>query len=114
MESLKLNQIVLWTARITGGLLLAFLIFMVGAHVIDPESANEEMISFKDGITFFFFPACTIIGLTVAFKKEGLGGLISTIGFVGMNIIRPDLLMTSITFLAIPGLLYILYWYLTK
>ena len=113
MSTDKLAKSVLWAARISGGLLLAFMVFMVGAHVINPESA-ETTINLKDGISFFFFPACTIVGLAIAFKKEGLGGLISTLGFAGLGIVRPDLLMSSIMLLSIPGILYLGYWFLTK
>jgi len=110
--------IILWIARIWGSISLAFMLFFVGAHLIGTlTAAGEPMRKFgsvPEMISFAFFPVFTIIGLGLAFKWEGFGGLVSTAGIIGFHILRPELLFNlMIDGLAFPGLLYILYWFLS-
>lgn len=120
MENKKLiSNIILWTARIWGSLSLAFLLFMVGAHVIGALTGAEDGFGFtstSEMVTFFlFFPVGTMIGLSIALKWPGLGGLITIGGMIGFHIIRPDLFLhPMIDGLAAPGLLYLIYWYLSR
>lgn len=111
--------IVRWIARIWGSLSLAFLLFFVGAHLIGTLTGESEPIgkfnSISEMISFAFFPVSIIIGLGVAWKWEGLGGLITIAGIIGLKIIRSDLIFDPIIDgLAAPGLFYILYWFLSR
>lgn len=112
----RLANIIRWIARILGALILIFVLFFLLMDVFgSQESFGEGMISIYDYIAFICFPISTIIGLAIAFKWEGLGGLISTVGFLCLLFVRPDLssslLMMS---LVIPGLLYIIHWIMTR
>jgi len=109
-----ITQTALWTARISGTSVLAFVLFMIGAHIfgVQPPSDNEpltttELLSVICGIGM-------LIGLAIALFREGLGGLISTLGIIGFFIVRSDLIANPGLegWFVIPGLLYLIYWYL--
>lgn len=105
-------------ARIWVTISLAFLVFFVGAHLIDSLSGDGDPLgNFKsesEMISFAFFPLSLIIGLAIAWKWEGLGGFITIDEIIGFHIMRPDLLFNvMIDGLAAPGLFYIVYWFLT-
>ena len=111
--------IILWIARIWGSLSLAFLLFMVGASVIGTYTGGGNpdggFKSTSEMVSFLFFPLSVILGLGIAWKWEGLGGLITIGGIIGFHIIRPDLIFDFwIDGLAIPGLLFLIYWFLSK
>jgi len=115
----QITQIIRWFARILGSLSLAFLLFMVGAHVLATITGEGETIgkfnSVSEMISFAFFPVSIIIGLGIAWKWEGLGGFITIAGIIGFHLIRPDLIFDLIiNGLAAPGLLFIIYWFLVK
>ena len=115
----RITSIILLTARIWGSISLAFLVFMVGAHVIGSLTGGEDGLGFTSTSEIFqfllFFPAGTIIGLSIALKWPGLGGLITVGGMIGFHIIRPDLIFNPmIDGLMAPGLLYLIYWYLSR
>ncbi|HKJ48786.1 MAG TPA: hypothetical protein VJ973_06835, partial [Christiangramia sp.] len=70
-----ITKTVLWIARIWGGLILAFILFFVIAHLFSEEEASSN--AFKDPkevISFICFPILTCIGLALAYKWPGLGG----------------------------------------
>jgi len=106
-----------WIARIWSILSLAFLLLFFGASII--SSIGKETFAFKDVFQFVFFPIGLTIGLIIAWKWEGLGGIIaigSIIGFhLQMLIIhgKPDFVL-FIELLAAPGILFILYWILSR
>lgn len=111
----KTANLIRWIARIWGTLILAFVLFFVLAHIFgDEESGGFQGTS--EIITFIFFPVSSVIGLSIAWKWEGLGGLITTLGIIGLFIMRFDLIsnLYIIVGIAPPGILYVLYWYLTK
>ncbi len=100
----RIATIIRLIARIWGSLILLFLLLFLGAHVFQalcgPEGAGDggfnstgEMLSF-----YFFFPVGTMIGLALAWKWEGLGGLITMGAIMGNFIMRPDLITTPFTF----------------
>lgn len=101
---------ILWSARISGTLVLGFILFFLGSHLfLDNESGNGFQ-SIKEIAMFINFPILVMIGLVVAYKNELLGGVLSTLGFAMLFLLEPKLadpkdpilLVTSI-----PGLLYI-------
>jgi len=114
----RVATIIRWIARIWGGTSLLFLIFMVGAHLIGAISGTSDGTGFSstsEMISFLFFPISIMIGLGLAWKWDGLGGLITILGIVGFHIIRPDLILDPmIDGLAAPGIFFIIYWLITK
>lgn len=108
-----------WLARIWGTLILAFVLFFLLAHIFGEESSEElrnALRNAREVITFLLFPIGTVVGLGIALRWEGLGGLIATISVIGLFILRPDLISAPWLILGIapPGILYILYWFLSR
>lgn len=110
----KTANIIRWIARIWGTTILAFVLFFLFANIFGSEESGgirdvKEAISAISGIF-------AIIGLAIALKWEGLGGLLTIIGLTGLFIVRFDLISNPyiIGGIAPPGILYLIYWYLTK
>ena len=110
----KTPNIIRWIARIWGTTILAFVLFFLFADIFGSEESGgirdvKEAIVAISGII-------AIIGLAIALKWEGLGGLLTIIGLTGLFIVRFDLISNPyiIAGIAPPGILYLIYWYLTK
>jgi len=120
MKSKKqIATIIRWIARIWGSVSLVIMLFMVGAHLLATITGKGEPIghfkSVSEMVSFAFFPLSIILGLGIALKWEGLGGLITIAGIIGFHIMRPDLIFDlMIEGLAAPGIFYILYWFLSS
>ena len=84
MDRQRILTLLLWTARILGSLILAFVLFFLVAHLFGDEESNAGFSSTRDIISFAFFPIATVLGLALAWKWEGVGGGISTLGFLGL------------------------------
>jgi len=109
------TRVVRWTARIVSIIVLVFVLFFVIADLLDNYSV-EDPLPLLDKVAFIFFPLSTIVGLCMAWRWEGLGGLIIIAGLIGLLTIRPDLLSSPLllALIAIPGMLFLLYWYLAR
>ncbi len=112
----KTANTIRWIARIWGSLILAFVLFFVLAHIFGAEEFGKEFRNIGEVITFIFFLISSVIGLSIALKWEGLGGLVTIGGLIGLFIMHFDLISSLffIAGIAPPGILYILYWYLSK
>ncbi|MCW5900546.1 MAG: hypothetical protein KIT10_14875 [Flavobacteriales bacterium] len=104
-------RVILWAARISGTLLLAFLLFMLIGHLTgDANGPNGMRFSNnRELIAFLFFPVCTIIGLALAYKRELLGGTIAIGSLVALFLLRPDLMQMRFLLMLLPGVLYLLH-----
>ncbi|QQR87395.1 MAG: hypothetical protein IPJ76_03995 [Flavobacteriales bacterium] len=102
---------VYWLARVTGTLLLGFLLFMLFGHLSgDANGPNAwEFNNKADMLSFLLFPVCTSIGLALAYKWELLGGALVVLSLAGLLVLRPDLLRPQFLWLAVPGLLYVVH-----
>ena len=111
----KVLQAVLLTARILGSAIFAFILFFLLAHVFGNEESGDGFRNAGEVVMFLFFPISTVIGLGLALKWEGLGGFITTVGMIGLFIMRPDLLFNMYMAIPIvPGILYLIYWRFRK
>ena len=115
----KLPRILLIISRIWGSLSLLFLLFMVGAHLIGAISGSgadgNGFQSTTEVLSFICFPVSVMIGLGLAWKWEGLGGIITVVGIICFHITRPDLIFDPmIDGIAFPGFLFLLYWFLVR
>ena len=115
----QIARMVLFIARFLGSISLAFLLFMVGAHLIGSFFGSGEngsgFQSTTEVFSFIFFPVSIMIGLALALKWEGLGGLITIVGIICFHALRPDLIFDPmIDGLAFPGFLFIIYWVLAR
>ena len=106
-----------WIARIWSILSFAFLLLFFGAHIF--SSSETDTFAFKDLLQFVFFPIGLTIGLIIAWKMEGLGGIIAIASIIGFHLQmlithgKPDFVLL-IELLAAPGILFILYWILSR
>ncbi|MCB0793630.1 MAG: hypothetical protein KDB88_02740 [Flavobacteriales bacterium] len=101
-------------ARWSGGLLVAFLVFMLVGHVFGEEGA----LTFSgtgDGLAFLCFPIGLAAGLALAYWKPLPGGLLATTSLMVLFILRPDLMSQPMFWVfLVPGILHILGVVLSK
>lgn len=104
-------RLLLWAARITGTLLLGFLLFMLIGHLTGDANGPTGMrfSNNRELIAFLFFPVCTIIGLAFAYKWELLGGAIAIGSLLALFLLRPDLMQVRFLLMLLPGVLYLLH-----
>ncbi len=116
-KQIQFVTIIRWIARIWSILSLTFLLLFFGAHIF--SSGGEETFAFKDVFQFVFFPIGLAIGLILAWKWEGLGGIIAIASIIGFHL---QMLVVHgkadfglfFELLAAPGILFILYWILSR
>ena len=105
MQKQKGLTIILWVARLLGSVVIVFLLFMTIGELLSTNT-KTVMIKSSDILALLLFPISTILGLLIAFKWKGLGGLITVGGMICLHVIRPDLASSLlISAFAIPGLL---------
>ncbi len=111
----KITSAIRWIARILSAIVIVFVLFFLLADIFGSEEAGFGSMSAKDAIAFAFFPLGSIIGLALAWKWEGLGGLVAVLSIVALVFIRPDILSNFLLvgMVVVPGLIFILYWYLS-
>lgn len=108
-----INTIIRWIARIWSLLSIAFILYMVIGHLFgsEPQTINST----KDILAFSFFPTDVLIGLLIAWKWEGLGGIITIGSVAGLYVLRPDLIGNLlIGAVAAPGILFLVYWIMVR
>ncbi len=111
------TTILLWTARILAGMVLLFVLHMIGGHILSDNPNEFSFNSWKEVGIFLFFPTGTSLGLLLAFKREGLGGAIALSCLIGLAVLNPESFSGSTPFfilLSIPPLLFLVYWLLIR
>ena len=102
-----------WIARVASiisiGLLLAL---FIGESGLDPSH-----VAAREAIGLVFFPVGVVIGMIVAWWKEGWGGAISVLSLVGFYFVYGYLLSSHIhgwyfVMFTAPGFLFLLHWFL--
>ena len=107
-------------ARVLGSLSVMFLLFMIIGNLIPLLNGPEETFgggfkSTREFVSFLFFPVSILIGLSLAWKWDGLGGIITIGGMIAFFILRPDLISNLFMIsLPAPGLLFLIYWILSR
>jgi hypothetical protein len=116
MEVNTLARIVRWIARITGSLLLLFLLWMLVGHLTGSANGPHGMTFRSTGeiLAFVLFPVCTMAGLAMAYRRELLGGATVVGSIALLCALRPDLVQPYFLALTVPGVLYLLYWALQR
>lgn len=111
----KFTTTIRWIARISGSLILAFILFFILAYLFGEDESGDGFRNTNEVLSFIFFPVSTLVGLGLAYKWEGLGGIITIIGVIALFIVRPDLLNSILMAIpVIPGVLYSTYWIMKK
>ena len=109
-------DVVRWIARIWGSLSVAFLLFMIIGHVIDPEVPFlSGFHSTREVIIFLLFPVSTMIGIWMAWPSEFWGSLFTLVGISGLFALRQDLLFDPwISIIIAPAFIYLFVWWLDR
>jgi hypothetical protein len=125
MNEIKHYQGLRWTARIFGGLIVVLFLYIVVSEYIEelqnpdvsPVRALVSLVSSADGMLFAWI-SCGIamVGLILAYWKEGLGGGISLISFILVYIKLESgnfhvFTFISLLVVSIPCVLYLIYWW---
>ena len=123
-NTIDIPYLIRWIARIWGGLVLLLLaVFLIPALLGSIFGKAEPVGGFqntKEVFLFICFPVSTVIGLAMAYKWEGLGGLVATSGLVVMHFLLagfafPDRRESVFLYGIFPvGILYIVSWLITK
>jgi hypothetical protein len=106
-------RVLLWVARILSIIcILLILLFFIG------EGFNPQNIAPQEWVGLLFFPLGVVAGMVIAWWREGLGGLITTLSLLAFYLIY-GLLFSGrlaggwafVSFSA-PGFLFLGYWLL--
>ena len=110
-KSSPLLLIIRWAARISSILFITVFFLMFFGEGFEPDKVTP-----REWISLFFFPFGLIVGMILAWWKEGLGGAI-TIGSLIAILIVGDVSGSGGWFMLIcasPGFLFLLSWLLSK
>lgn len=105
---MTLGRVLQLTARITGTLMVAFLIMvMIGAISGDAGRTGAPLFpDMRQALTFLTFPVLPIIGLALAWRYEFLGGLITLGSLAAVLLLQPQWLQPFALVPAVPAVLY--------
>jgi hypothetical protein len=112
IHSRKIAVSMLWLARTWGTLVLVVILFLLGEDLLGNGPAFAGA---REALIFAFFPVGTAVGLGIAWKAPGAGGLVATMAILGLFVLRPDQIENSLLVAGIapPGLVYLGYWLLS-
>ena len=86
------NKTILWSARIIGTLVALFFLYFLLVYVMGIGRDGMDLTSFDDIFIYAVFPAITFVGLSLAWKYEGIGAILTLAGNIALLIIRPELI----------------------
>lgn len=113
-------KILRWITRIWSLVILTFFLLITIGEFLSPHT--QVPITLVDIGMLLLFPGATCIGLIMAWRWEGLGGLISLSSVILFTLImafsdrfnNPPRFLLLLGFIAAPGLLFLLHWLLTR
>jgi hypothetical protein len=114
-----------WVARVSGTLMVIFTLFMFFGEMLEGSKRHEgQQFASITPILFVIFAiwGVSLVGLVVAWWKEGLGGIIALAGFwllFILNLFNKEASMSwsampVFVIFSIPAILYLIYWKLNK
>lgn len=118
VKSSIVTLIVRWMARTWVIASVGFILLMfIGSGLV--EGFNPAQLAYRDWIGLFFFPFAVCLGMIVAWRWEGLGGVI-TVGsllafYVALRVMSgrfPD--GPYFALVAAPGVLFLACWLLSR
>ena len=115
------RNLIMWSARITGTLLIIFTLFIGIGEFLDSHGRHHgPVLSMYSPITWtiFFVWGIALAFLIMAIWKEGLGGIISFACFMLMYVLnlfnkdatKPEDDILVFLIFSIPSILYLIYW----
>ena len=108
------ERIVLRSLRATARFLGSVLFLMIIMFAIGEGIPNPFALSLAEAITFFSF-IIMLGGLILAWRMEGIGGLVVLFGYFVFVILNPFSFPGGIIFMfPLTGILFVIYWWITK
>lgn len=119
LEENSFLKSLLWTARIYGAVLLSIVLYLAATEYVEElrngASLLDQIRSIIDGgHILLFLPWVTAsLGLIIAFWKEGVGGGISLLSFIGtiFTLGFHVAVLIVISMASVPSILFLLYWW---
>jgi hypothetical protein len=107
--------IIRWVARIIGILLMALFLFFFVADCLQKGRIAIE----SERILMIVFLLLAFIGLSIAWKWEGIGAASAVAGLIGFNIFAPATVARAGIFAVtalygLPALLFLFCWFRTR
>jgi len=119
MKNTVFMNIIRWTARIFGTLLVIIcLIFLVGSMIENYSKQDSALDTYN--IIVFAVWGIGLAALILAWWKEGLGGIIAFISFIVFNLlaavspVEGAHYMFLLLIFLVPSVLYLIYWLLKR
>jgi hypothetical protein len=107
MKSASLHSL-RWTLRVMSGFCILFLMFLfVFETFFPPDFFNSKSISDYDNIQIMVV-LLGIIGLIIAWKWELFGGIVGVMGFIGLGIMNPTILISPFLIFIVISVFFIL------
>jgi hypothetical protein len=102
------SRLLLLSARITGTLLLLFLLLvLIGGVSGDASDPINGSGTFGHRLgSALLYPLAVMAGLALAYRRPLVGGLIATLALVLTVILDPQLFQATFFVMLVPGLLY--------
>ena len=98
----------LWIARISAGLIVAFSVLMVVGYSVNPQGSQGPTTLETFELALFPFGMC--VGYLIAFRWQLFGGVLSLACLaIFLGVMQQVALVFVIGFLAIPGVLFVIY-----
>jgi hypothetical protein len=119
MKDKLLMNIIRWSARILGTLMVAFTLLIVIGEMLEGRNRSSSEPNIYNIISFVVW-GIGLSGLILALWKEGLGGTISFLCLIILNILiamnpTPGSSYSYVFLLfMLPSILYLLYWWLKR
>ena len=104
----------LWSARITGGLFVAILAFVIVVNFVNPT--GEAVPSGKEWLGLAMFPFGVFVAYALAFRWELVGGVLAILclfGWWAYVSFMPNILPIA-AIVATPGILYVVHDLLSR
>jgi hypothetical protein len=104
----------LWSARITGGVFVAVLVFVIVVNFVHP--AGEAMPTGKEWLGLAMFPFGVFVAYALAFRWGLVGGVLAIVclfGWWAYVSFMPRILPIAVM-VAIPGILYVTHGLLSR
>jgi hypothetical protein len=111
----KLLTRISWVSRIWGIVYIVFFLFMlIGYAIMDQPSQDDTVNPLGTRVVIaFIFVFGYFAGLILAWKWEGLGGLIAITCIISFAITIQNMPVHIYMLMVIPALLFLICWYLS-
>lgn len=104
------ERIILISLRATARFLGSILFLMIIMSAIGKDIPNPFSLTLNEAISFFSF-VVMLTGLIVAWRLEGIGGLVVLFGYLVFIIVNPfSLSVGVIAIFPLTGALFVIFW----